>query len=251
MHYRRNADVDLQQLSRNWQSGDLEAGIHYLRTKFRNGQLILPQIALGAGLLDAACLEVLKEKSPEHYHYVIRHKYQLVPGVRKQGIGPVAGNYISLSAGFSIRALIGAVDAIREMLPEEVQQLSDEARAWLKLAAGDHEEPGQEIAERYLDFFEALPQSRMRLRRDQGEHERLEQPRDQACAAAFHLTHAISMSSGCNWRTRWKWGWASDRMGDGVIAAIRACKYGDAGEECMNEVAEKIRTEVLPWLLLS
>jgi hypothetical protein len=251
MHYRRNADTNLRQLLRNWQSGDLESGIRYLKTKLRADQLILPQIALGAGLLDAASLEVLKEKSPEHYRYVINNKYQLVPGVRKQFMGPVAGNYISLSAGFSIRALIGAVDAIKEMLPEEVQQLPDEARAWLELAAGDHEEPGQEIAERYLDFFEALPQRKMRLRRDQGEHERLEQPRDQACAAAFHLTHAISMSSGCNWRTRWKWGWASDRMGDGVIAAIRACKFGDEGKECMDRVADSIRAETLPWLLFS
>jgi hypothetical protein len=249
MLYRRNADVDQQQLRRSWQAGDAEAGVRYLRKKLRMEQIIMPQICLAAGLLDEASLEILKDSFPEYYQYVIRQRHQKVPATRKKFVGPATGNgkYLWLSAGFSIRALIGAVDAIKEKLPEEVQQLPDECRAWLKLAAGDHEEPGQEIAERYLDFFEALPQRKMRKRRDQ--HEALEEPKDRACAAAFHLTHAISMSSG-GWRTRWKWGWASDRMEDGVVAAFRACKFGEEGDECADRLANKIRNEALSWLLL-
>lgn len=259
MFYRRNADVDLQRLRREWQAGDLEAGVHYLETKLRRDEIGYPQISLAAGLLDEASLVVIKKEYPSYYRHIIDNAHMKVPATRKQFIDPATGfgKHGYIAANFSLRALIGAVDAISDRLPEEVRNLPDEARAWLKLSSPDHEKPGQEIAERYLDFFEALPQVSMRRQRDSNGFlkEQLEHPKDRVCAAAFHLTHAISMSSACNWRTRWKWGFASDRMVDGVSAAIQSCVVGffeegpDKRDECLDQIAGKIRAETLPWLL--
>jgi hypothetical protein len=251
-----NPDESLRRLGRAASRGDHRATVDMIRAKLRAGQLILPQVALAAAVGDAAALEVLDSERPDFGDWIRRNDYQALMVLRPQFLGPATGNgkYIGLGAQFSIRALAAVlrVFARRGVLDASLKGLPGDAMRWLSAPPGETEELGEQIADRYLDILEAMPQRTLRLRPDQPRHaERLEVASSPASEVAHHLTHAISMSSG-GYRTRWKWGFATDRATDALRATFRGCRFelGDKGE-CIREIEDEIRRATVPWLIHS
>jgi hypothetical protein len=245
-----NPDAPLRELQRQWAQGDANAGAQWILRRIRQGDLAWREVSIAAGLGDEASLLAMEQGTPE--------AKKLAPKLRSQGS---YGRWPSYTAHYltqggrrnyaegALRILLGAVEAAKDLLPTEVRPITRDVREWLKLV-GQREaanEAGQQIADKYLDLLEQLPTRTKRPRRDRERWDPLEVPFDEAAEAALHLAHAVGMSSSST-RTRWRWGWQTDRMEDGVLAAMRALH--DEGEDEDYERAEAvIRREAVPFVL--
>ncbi|MHC4429386.1 MAG: hypothetical protein ACYS0D_12420, partial [Planctomycetota bacterium] len=248
----RNPDERTRRLERRAATGDDQALARLAHERFQAGQLILPQIALAAAQGNGAALAILEVESPDYFDYVNRNSYKAVLVLRPEFLDPATGRgkYLALGAQFSIMALAAMLKVLcrKGLVDETLRDLPGDAMRWIR--SNDRENLGQQIADRYLDILEAMPQRHMRLKPGQYfDEDRLTVAKRPGNEVAHHLAHAISMSSG-GYRTRWAWGYATERAADAMKAAFRACRPDAVGKgECLEEIENEIRAVTVPWLL--
>jgi hypothetical protein len=259
---RKNPDRKTRALERAAAQGDVDAGAALLAERLRSGDLILPQVILAAGLGDPASQAVVAVERPALASHIRRTAHNWLPGL-EQGFLKAAtttkdgrGQLSALMFGASLRATIAILDALREvgLVPAPLEALPAEAREWLAAPHGEgpgqHERIGEAINDNYLLFLEGL--DGRTIRGKTGASSDLWVPADPPAEVAMHLVRAIGMSSG-DARTRWKWGWPSDRLQDAMRAAYNACIPEGASmiymDACLDRITAAVQAEVIPWLL--
>lgn len=248
-----NPDEQRRRRVRRAHGGSEEEQAAVLVDRARSGELDWKRLARAAGLDYRPAILALAAGN---------HEYAELAEVLRDGPWAPAtratffsrSKDMGVDATLAAKVMIGVLEVLREQLPPGADSLMEDTREWLSMAPGEERsEFGQEIADRYLDILEALPQTDTRVKeKKDGYALPLEVPKDFAAEAALHLAHIVGMGSGSH-RTRWKWGWPTYRMEDGVTAGRRAC-YLQRGvvrgrKTCLRDMLVSIHRETLPWLL--
>jgi hypothetical protein len=258
---RANPDERTRRLERAASQGDPDARTALVRDKLRSGRLILPNVALAAALGDPSALEVLATSDrTDFYDWIRRNDGRFLVALQDNFLSPATGygKYMVLGAEFSVRAMAAMLGVLVRLgvVNPVLHDLPADALLWAEAPRGESSGLGVQISDRYLDLLGEMPHRNLRQMRGHGENVResqsVEVVRGAGNEVANHLAHAISMSSGNN-RTRWAWGFATDRASDARRAASRACRFSsdtfDQRKSCLREIEEAVRAETVPWLL--